>query len=120
MKLAGVHHISVNVDDLAAAEPFYVDVLGLEKMARPELPVEGIWLRTGDGRQVHLIEVDGHKAPKGQHFAFAVDDVPETCEELRSEGVRVSDPSEIPDVGRQAFFKDPAGNLIEINDGILI
>jgi glyoxylase I family protein len=71
-----------------------------------------------DGGQVHLIEVDGWTAPKGQHFAFKVSDLDAVRRDLQAKGVKVSEPSEIPGTGRQSFFKDPSGNLIEVNEPV--
>jgi glyoxylase I family protein len=116
MELTGVHHVSLNVSDLAAAQPFYVDVLGLEVIPRPDLGVEGVWLQADDGTEIHLIERPGFEPPKGQHFAFGVSDLDATREELVAKGVKVSDPVSIPERGgAQCFFKDPVGNLIELN-----
>ncbi|MEY2470503.1 MAG: Glyoxalase/Bleomycin resistance protein/Dioxygenase superfamily, partial [Actinomycetota bacterium] len=37
MESTGVHHVSINVDDVAAAVRFYTDVLGLtERDDRPD------------------------------------------------------------------------------------
>ena len=113
--LSGVHHVSLNVSDAEASGRFYVDALGLEPLERPDFGVPGHWLALPDGRQVHLIEVDGWVGPDGQHVAFRVDDIDRAREELVSRGVDVSDPFEVPGAGRQAFLKDPDGNLIELN-----
>ena len=116
MQLRGVHHVSLNVSDHEVAERFYVDVLGLKKIVRPDFGIEGSWLLCADGAQIHLIQTDGWTAPKGQHFAFGVADIDATREALTEAGVRVSEPALIDGVGRQSFFKDPCGNLIEINE----
>ncbi len=43
MKTVGVHHVSINVDDLEAARAFYVDRLGLtERTDRPDLD-DALW-----------------------------------------------------------------------------
>jgi catechol 2,3-dioxygenase-like lactoylglutathione lyase family enzyme len=118
MELRGVHHISLNVADANAAERFYVDVLGLEPLPRPDFGFAGAWLACPDGRQVHLIQVDDWVAPKGQHFAFAVADIDGVRAELVGKGVKVSDAVAIPGAGRQCFFKDPAGNVIELNEPV--
>jgi catechol 2,3-dioxygenase-like lactoylglutathione lyase family enzyme len=118
MQLRGVHHVSLNVSDAEKAERFYVDVLGLEKLHRPDLGFPGSWLACADGRQVHLLQVDGWTAPKGQHFAFAVNDLDAARQDLQAKGVKVSEPNGIPGTGRQSFFKDPSGNLIEINEPV--
>ena len=112
MRAAGVHHVSLNVSDVAAAKAFYVDVLGLtERTDRPDFGFGGAWLDLG-GQQVHLIEgtvPDG----VGQHFAIAVDDLDAVVDELRGRGVRVSDPKPVA-TSRQSFLKDPSGNLVEL------
>ena len=115
MKLAaGVHHVSLNVDDVEGCLRFYVDVLGLAQLPRPDFGFPGAWLEAGP-QQIHLIHSPDHVAPKGQHFAFRVEDLDAARESLQAAGVEVSEPYEIPDVGRQAFLQDPAGNLIELN-----
>ena len=113
MQPLAVHHVSINVDDVNAALGFYVDVLGLQRRGdRPDLGVDGAWLDAG-GQQVHLIAGDVPRGA-GQHFALLVADIAQTIAELRTRGVKVSDPSPIgPSV--QAFLQDPAGNLIELH-----
>ena len=56
MKLSGVHHVSLNVDDAEKTGRFYTEVLGLEVLPRPDFPFKGLWLRAG-GQEIHLIEV---------------------------------------------------------------
>jgi catechol 2,3-dioxygenase-like lactoylglutathione lyase family enzyme len=114
MKLEGVHHVSLNVSDVAAARRFYVEVLGLEEIPRPAFPFAGAWLRSG-GQELHLIAREGHEAPEGQHFAFRVSDVDAAAAELAGKGVKVGGPVDVPGAGRQAFLRDPSGNLIELN-----
>ena len=89
MKLAGVHHVSLNVDDAEKTGRFYIEVLGLEVLPRPNFPFKGYWLRTG-GQEIHLIEVKDHRVPGGEHFAFGVEDLDATCRELEGHGVKVS------------------------------
>ena len=54
MQTLGIHHVSINVNDVADSERFYCDVLGLEKLPRPDLGFAGAWLRTGQ-QEVHLL-----------------------------------------------------------------
>lgn len=114
MPLLGLHHVSINVDDVDKAIAFYVDVLGMTKLDRPDFGFPGAWLECG-GQQVHLLQVDNHAAPEGPHFALRVDDIEKTRDMLIERGVAISDVLDFPGAGRQAFFKDPAGNLIELN-----
>ena len=103
----GIHHVSINVDDLAVAlAPFYVDVLGFSERAdRPDFPgTPGAWLDVG-GQQVHLIVGEVPDA-LGQHYAVLVADIDLTVTRLREQGVRVSDPVEVG-TGLQSFTRDP-------------
>ena len=117
MKLSGVHHVSLNVHDTEKVGRFYTDILGLEKLPRPDFGFPGMWLRSG-GQEIHLMEVKEHQAPEGYHFAFMVEDIDETIKELTAKGVKVSKPRGLPSGARQSFFKDPAGNMIEINQPV--
>jgi catechol 2,3-dioxygenase-like lactoylglutathione lyase family enzyme len=114
MRPLGIHHVSINVTDTAAALDFYVGVLGLGVRAdRPDFSFAGAWLDIG-GQQVHLLEVP-MPDQKGQHFAVWVDDLDATVAEIRAKGVTVSNPKPVGP-GRQAFVHDPSGNLVELNE----
>jgi catechol 2,3-dioxygenase-like lactoylglutathione lyase family enzyme len=114
VKPLGVHHVSINVDDVGAALAFYVDVLGLSpRTDRPDFRFGGAWLDAG-GQQVHLIEAQPPPGA-GQHFALRVDDLDGTVDELRGRDVEVSDPKPVGP-GRQAFLTDPAGNMVELHE----
>jgi glyoxylase I family protein len=113
MEPTGVHHVSINVDDVDAALGFYVDLLGLSiRKDRPDFTFGGAWLDVG-GQQVHLIEAD---APPnlGQHFAIAVGDLQEVVAELRGKGQVVTEPV-VSGTSLQAFIADPAGNRVELH-----
>lgn len=114
MNLARVHHVSLNVADLEAAYTFYTETLEMPVLQRPDFGFPGAWLDAGE-QQIHLIEAERFEAPGGQHVAFQVDDIAATITELEDRGVEVSPASEIDGVCFQAFFSDPTGNLIEIN-----
>jgi catechol 2,3-dioxygenase-like lactoylglutathione lyase family enzyme len=115
MKLHGVHHVSINVDDVEKTGRFYLDVLGLERLPRPDLGFPGLWLRAG-GQEIHLMQVAEHRAPEGQHFALRVEDLDGALAELAARGVTTSRALRVPNGGRQAFLRDPAGNLIELHE----
>jgi glyoxylase I family protein len=113
MRALGVHHVSLNVADVAAAKSFYVDTLGCtERDDRPDFGFGGAWLDIG-GQQIHLIEAP---APddRGQHVALQVDDLAVCVSELQDAGIDISDPSPVG-TGLQAFLHDPAGNLVELH-----
>lgn len=114
MRAAGIHHVSINVDDVGAARAFYVDVLGLRaRDDRPDFGFDGAWLDCGH-QQVHLIQ--GSVPPGlGQHFAFAVADLDGAVAELRGKGLDVTDPRPVG-TARQSFLNDPSGNMVELNE----
>ncbi len=116
MQLGPVHHVSINGADVEPTAPFYTEVLGMKTLERPDFPFNGRWLQTPGGGEVHLIEVEGWQPPKGQHWAFRVEDIEATVAELREKGVEVKDPKALPGTtARQTFFFDPSGNMIELN-----
>ncbi len=115
MQLDGIHHVSINVSDVPEAQAFYVDVLGLEVLDRPDFGFPGAWLRSG-GQEVHLIGIDSGPPVKEQHFAFRVDDLDAVRATLEAAGYRCSKTNEIPGICRQAFTRDPSGNMVEFNE----
>lgn len=113
MRALGVHHVSVNVSDVAAGVAFYTGVLGgVLRDDRPDLGIGGAWLDFG-GQQVHLVEAPV-PTNAGQHFALRVTDLDATVDELRAKGVSVGDPMSVGS-NRQTFLSDPAGNTVELH-----
>lgn len=119
----GYTHVNLCVDDLAAADAFYGEGLGLEQIPRPDFGAPGTWYRLGNA-QLHLIEVgempDWRNA--APHLAIHVpsDSFDETVQTIKDAGVELTaDIREREDFGvpvKTAFLKDPAGNLIELTD----
>ena len=109
----GIHHVSINVTDTAAAVEFYTSVLGLTvREDRPDFSFNGAWLDLA-GQQVHLLEID-MPDDRGQHFAIGVADIDAAVADIRRHGVTVSDPKPVGS-GRQSFLHDPSGNMVELN-----
>ena len=69
----GIHHVSINVTDVEAALAFYLNILELEQLPRPDLGFPGAWIKAGD-QEIHLLGIDSGRPLKEQHFAFAVTD----------------------------------------------
>ena len=114
MEPLGVHHVSINVEDVDAALAFYVDTLGMRaRDDRPDFGFPGAWLDAGS-QQLHLIGAPTPPA-KGQHFALRVDDLTAVVSELRDRGVEVSEPMTVG-ASLQAFLHDPSGNQIELHE----
>jgi glyoxylase I family protein len=113
MQPVGVHHVSINVDDVEVSLKFYVGVLGLKvRPDRPNFSFGGAWLDAGN-QQVHLIE---GTPPEnlGQHFALAFADLPGVVTTLRQQGLEVTDPV-VSGTSLQSFISDPSGNRVELH-----
>ena len=55
MKVTGIHHVTLLVDDIERAERFYGDVLGLSEKPRPAFDFPGLFYWSGAGQEIHLI-----------------------------------------------------------------
>jgi lactoylglutathione lyase len=115
-------HTMLRVRDLDAALDFFVTKLGLRELRRRDSE-QGrftlVFLGTGaegDDAQVELTFNwdQAEPYPTGRffgHLAYEVDDLYETCERLRSQGVIIHRP---PRDGAMAFLKSPDGHSVEL------
>lgn len=120
------HHLfetALYVDDLAAAERFYVEVLGLEVESR--FPDRGLALRCDSGvlllfdpavTQVRDGPLPAHGAIGAGHIAFLAseEELPAWRAHLAARGVAVEEEIEWAQGGRSLYFRDPAGNSLEL------
>ncbi|MFM2429624.1 MAG: hypothetical protein RLZZ511_837 [Cyanobacteriota bacterium] len=117
MAIQRVLHNALNVTDLAAAEHFYSEVLGLP-LADRDLNFPGLWYQIND-YQIHLIVApDNAPSPnqekwgRNRHLAFAVDDIAATQQRLAA----IGQPFQASTSGRPAIFlRDPDDNVIELS-----
>ena len=114
----GTHHVSLTIEDLAAAKAFYGDLLGLSEIERPDFGFPGTWYQAG-AVQLHLIELPEKMrtgeakpdpSPLANHLAFEIDDYEAVKTQLEEAGLKVQGLG--ANVG-QMFVQDPAGNMIE-------
>ncbi len=109
-------------EDLAAAERFYHEALGLEVLERSNLTVV---FRCGGG--VLLIfdprksaapdrDVPSHGTTAVGHIAFAAkpEDLDAWREQLRQAGVHIEREVDWDEGGHSIYFRDPAGNVVEL------
>lgn len=123
MQPLGVLEASLYVDDLVAAEAFYCEVLGLELHSRQE--GRHVFFRCGS-TMVLLFhpastndedeEVPRHGCTGPGHLCFAVE--PSTLaawrDRLESNGVAIEQEIDWPHGGHSIYFRDPAGNSLEL------
>lgn len=122
MSVAGIRHINIHAprELLLAVRDFYRDALGLVEGHRPPFRSSGYWLYAGAEPIVHLVIAppgDQRVSPANatlDHVAFGCDDYAGMC--ARLDALRVQYRStEVPMMQqRQLFFRDPAGNGVEL------
>ena len=114
----GIHHTTVEVDDLSVAEQFYRDVLLLDDAPMPEeIKARGIlWFRLPGGQMLHLITRKQKLTESRAHFALKVHNVQEWMNWLAERGVTMEPPGVQLRKVQRLFLRDPSGNLIELID----
>lgn len=129
MIMKRIEHIGIAVRDLEAAERIFEDILGEPAFKRESVPSESVnvsFFQTGESK-VELLEstdADGpiakHIERRGEglhHLAFAVDDLQDEIDHLKSLGYRViSGPKEGADQKMIAFLHpaDSSKVLVEL------
>jgi catechol 2,3-dioxygenase-like lactoylglutathione lyase family enzyme len=114
----------VSVKDLDEATSFYEKTLGLTRVG--ENP-GGVEYRSG---AANIIVYPSQYAGtnKATTIAWSVDDLEGTVRELKAKGVPFVHYDDLPDTTRDgdihaagtfriAWFKDPTGNILEVNNG---
>jgi glyoxylase I family protein len=123
----GIHHIAVRTTDLAASLRLYREVLGMSIVKENEVPGKRlVLLDAGDGSHIELASPLDSAAPANtpvvnhplQHIALTTSDVLAVIERVRAAGYEITvEPREVR-LGESpttiAFFKGPAGELIEL------
>lgn len=110
----GIRHIALKVGDLAAAEKFYVGILGYKVEWRPD--PDNLYLTLGsDNLALHKADVQGSGAL--DHFGIMLrrpQDVDAWAAHLKARGVVLAkDPKTHRDGARSFYAPDPEGNLIQ-------
>jgi len=124
---AAILEAALYVDDLDAAERFYGDVLGLERIVR--VGARHVFYRVGDGVLLIFnpeetckppgnpdLPVPPHGARGPGHFCFAVEGTAfdDWCARLEAAGVEIEADFHWPNGARSIYFRDPAGNSLEM------
>jgi catechol 2,3-dioxygenase-like lactoylglutathione lyase family enzyme len=115
---AQINHVSVNARDLHESIDFYVDLLGAEPIPTPNFGIPVQWLALGR-TQLHLFERD-LEPTSHHHFAITIDDLEPAYRaaerrdafDRRAFGNHLV---ELPGDVVQMYVRDPAGNLVELD-----
>ena len=121
-EIEAIVETAIYVDDLDAAEAFYRDVLGLEVIGKES--GRHVFFRVGDGVLLafnpdatlkgDMLPPHGARGPG--HFALGVraEALDDWRERLEGHGVVIEKEVEWPRGGRSLYFRDPAGNSVEL------
>lgn len=119
-------HITLIVADLKATTRFYVELLGMQNVPRPDFDFPGAWYQIGNC-QIHatvasdLAGLSGwgdrkvKRPARGHHIAFQVPDAIVAANWLANQGVEIVVPAKNrPDGATQVYLHDPDQHLVEV------
>jgi catechol 2,3-dioxygenase-like lactoylglutathione lyase family enzyme len=110
VKVYGVNHIAIEVDDIERAVEFYQDVFNLEKLDEGE---GDAFFKLGEHQFLAMFEVEKVKPSRMRHFGLMVRDeeqLSEVREKLTKKyGIKLLPPF-------RCDFIDPFGNRVQVVD----
>ena len=123
MQVKAVIETAVYVDDLQAAEAFYGTILGLRVIGKE--PGRHVFFQVGEASVLLAFLAEAtlkgdqfppHGATGPDHFALgiAAEDLDAWRKLLQGHGVTIEKEVEWPRGGRSLYFRDPAGNSVEL------
>jgi lactoylglutathione lyase len=115
LPIKGLYEIAIRVKDLARAEAFYKNVLGLKEGVRDERR-NWLFLYAGGDAGMVVLQEDMGDWPT-QHFAFRVSeaDIDRAAAILKETGVSVSEPVHHEWMNSVSlYFDDPDGHALEL------
>ncbi len=129
IRLDGINHLAVNVNDIDAALDFYCDILGLAHEPAVGLPQCGSHavVRAASGQRIALCRCESPRpsADAGVHNAYRVTARAreEILERIARQGGQVFSYREVrpAEAGDNCYFYDPFGNRIQLvltGDGV--
>lgn len=111
-----IHHVQLAMPRGKEAEAvrFYRDVLGFERVEKPEVLAKrgGVWFQSGQTR-LHLGVEDGFVPARKAHPGFLVSDLDGLIGDLAVSGIDCQADTDYPGF-RRVYIHDPFGNRIEL------
>jgi catechol 2,3-dioxygenase-like lactoylglutathione lyase family enzyme len=123
VKITAVIETALYANDLDAAEDFYGTVLGLRVLGKE--PARHVFFQAGEASVLLTFRAEStlkgeylppHGASGPGHFALGIDaaDLDAWRERLQRHGVAIEQEVQWPRGGRSLYFRDPAGNAVEL------
>ncbi|HEY2474389.1 MAG TPA: VOC family protein [Candidatus Cybelea sp.] len=110
VKVYGINHIAIEVDDVKKAVAFYQDVFDLEKLDEGE---GDAFFKVGEHQFLAMFENDKPQTSRGRHFGLMVRDenqLAQVREKLTGKyGIKLIPPF-------RCDFIDPFGNRVQVVD----
>jgi lactoylglutathione lyase len=118
LAVQNIDHIAIQVADVEKSKDFYVKILELQALLRPDFDFAGAWFALGNFQQLHLI--GGRTEPvnagsRNNHFALKVNNLADFEAHFEANGVIFKPRKQRPDGTWQVFLTDPDGHCIELN-----
>ena len=120
--ICGINHYNLRAapEIIEKLKKFYIEIVGLKPGHRPPFKNGGYWLYANDKDVLHLsfskndITNELHVSSTFDHMAFSAENEMDHINVLKENNIDYII-REVPEIGtRQIFFKDPAGNGIEL------
>jgi glyoxylase I family protein len=120
--ISGINHYNLRSEAkmMENLKNFYIEIVGLQLGTRPPFKSNGYWLNAGQKDILHLSETkkndDNPVNIKNtfDHMAFTAEDKDKYIKILEINEIKFH-LRVVPEIGtEQIFFKDPAGNGIEL------
>jgi catechol 2,3-dioxygenase-like lactoylglutathione lyase family enzyme len=123
MKIQAIIETAVYVDDLDAAEDFYRRILGLRVVGTE--PGRRVFFQVGEASLLLAFiaeatlkgdHLPSHGTTGPGHFALGIEaaDLEAWRRRLQEKGVTIEKEVEWPKGGKSIYFRDPAGNSVEL------
>ena len=120
--ISAINHYNLRSESkmMEILKNFYIEVVGLKMGARPPFKSNGFWLNAGKKDVLHLSETKKNDTnpvnikSTFDHMAFTAEGKEKYIKILKERKIEFY-LRKVPEIGtEQIFFKDPAGNGIEL------
>ena len=120
--ICGINHYNLRAapEIIEKLKNFYIEIVGLKLGHRPPFKNGGYWLYANEKDVLHLsfskngIANELNVSSTFDHMAFTAENEMDYIKVLKENNIDFIT-REVPEIGtRQIFFKDPAGNGIEL------